>query len=148
MSGAMNDEQAKKVGLRALAAGFEWKPRCLDGHWGRQVVRSRDDESGDPVLTLEWDEHDNPRLACLSDRAWPDFRDETGATLGALLAQVREAAKDAGVSVWHDQGTGTWSWMAGGCHHGVWIPSDADGYSTEAEALVSALEWAKGGKAA
>ena len=72
----------------------------------------------------------------------PDLTDP--ATLGCLLALVREAAKDAGASVWNDRRTGTWSWMAGGCHHGVWIPSDADGYSTEAEALVSALEWAKG----
>ena len=143
----MNDEQAKTVGLRALAAGFEWKPRCLDGHWDRQVVRSRDDESGDPVLALEWCD-DNPRLACLSDRAWPDFRD--AATLGVLLAQVCEALSDPGASVVcasYDPGLGRGYRfrVVGGHHHGMGFHAMSERhYDIRAEALVSALEWAKG----
>ncbi len=62
------------------------------------------------------------------------------ATVGCLLALVREAWGDSGVSVWHVRSAGVWSWMAGGCIHGVWRPSDADGYETEAAALVAALE--------
>ena len=68
----------------------------------------------------------------------PDLTDP--ATLGCLLTLVREAWSDAGASVWHDRRVGVWSWMADGCTHGVWRPSDEDGYATEAEALVAALE--------
>jgi hypothetical protein len=68
----------------------------------------------------------------------PDLSDP--ATVGALLALVREAWGDPGASVWHDRRVSVWSWMADGCIHGVWRPSDADGYETEAEALVAALE--------
>lgn len=129
----MTDEQAKALGEQAEAAGFEWKPGCLARYSGHAWYRTTEADSlGFPAKTRP----PNPR------QAWPDFRDP--ATLGCLLALVREAAEDAGASVWNDRRTGTWSWMAGGCHHGVWIPSDADGYSTEAEALVAALEWAKG----
>jgi hypothetical protein len=70
--------------------------------------------------------------------AWPDLDDP--ATLGCLLALVREAWGDLGASVWHDRRVGLWSWMAGGCTHGVWRPFDEDGYTLEAEALVAALE--------
>jgi len=75
------------------------------------------------------------------DPTWgslPDLSDP--ATVGALLALVREAWGDPGASVWHDRRVSVWSWMADGCIHGVWRPSDADGYETEAEALVAALE--------
>jgi hypothetical protein len=70
--------------------------------------------------------------------ALPDLDDP--ATLGCLLALVREAWGDLGASVWHDRRVGLWSWMAGGCTHGVWRPFDEDGYTLEAEALVAALE--------
>lgn len=67
----------------------------------------------------------------------PDFRD--AATGGCLLALVREAWADAGASVWRDHRTGLWCWMAQGAFHSVHCPG-VDGYDTEAESLVAALE--------
>ena len=71
----------------------------------------------------------------------PDLEDP--ATLGCLLALVREAWSDPGVSVWYDRRVGLWAWMANGCAHSVHRTSDEDVYDTEAEALVAALEAAK-----
>jgi hypothetical protein len=77
----------------------------------------------------------------LPQGAIPDLFDP--ATLGCLLALVREAWSDPGVSVWYDRRVGLWAWMANGCAHSVHRPSDEDGYDTEAEALVAALEAAE-----
>lgn len=70
--------------------------------------------------------------------AVPDLTDR--ATVLLLLDLVREAWGDPGASVWHDRRAGMWCWMAQGCMHGVHVPRDADGYDTEAAALVAALE--------
>lgn len=73
---------------------------------------------------------------------WPDFRDP--ATLGTLVAQVRERWGDPGVHAIRDTGAGRWVGVP------VWRIRASDGYDlprtptmatpTEAEAWVMALE--------
>lgn len=73
----------------------------------------------------------NPEVGTL-----PDLTDP--ATLGCLLALVREAWGDPHAHVWYNYQTGGWVWTVNGqsctVHVGV------DQYPTEAEALVAALE--------
>ncbi len=137
----ITDERAIELG-RAVAA---W-----DARWWSAGMRTMPDRDG-RVWRLSWkdDERTAYNLTQESGRRLrhsapcvggmiPDLRD--AATLGCLLGLVRLAWGDSGASVWHDRRAGVWSWMADGCIHGVWRPSDADGYETEAEALVAALE--------
>ena len=126
----MTDQEWQDLGRRAVACKhWRWMPGMLARYSADAWYRTSEvDSVGIPVRVRP----PNPRSA------WPDFRD--AATLGCLLALVREAWGDLGASVWHDRRTGLWSWMAGGCIHSVWKPSDADGYPTEAAALVAALE--------
>ena len=110
----------EELGRRAVACkGWRWMPGMLSQDTGLRL-----DE-----MTDEW------------EGKVPDFSDP--ATLGCLLALVREAWSDSGVYVWCDLPVGLWCWMANGCSHSVHRPSDEDGYDTEAEALVAALEAAK-----
>jgi len=81
----MGDATAKELGLRALAAGFEWAPGCVatDGDARARLIESHGDEWWG-VVDHAW--------SCLDlDGAWPDFRDESGATLGVLLRQFIDA---------------------------------------------------------
>jgi len=64
----MDDETAKELGLRALAAGFEWAGGAVDGRTRERY------EDGDGAWVVS---------------KWPDFRDP--ATLGVMLRQFIDA---------------------------------------------------------
>lgn len=136
----MTDEQLIDLGQRAFACkGWRWMPgmRAIEADPEMRQHGPSWERAIDGVNGLEqYQAHGG----CIEPV--PDFRDP--ATLGGLLALVREAWGDLGASVWHDRRTGLWSWMAGGCIHSVWRPSDADGYPNEAAALVAALEACNG----
>lgn len=124
-----------ELAKRAVACkGWRWMPGMRD--------------MGGNVYLGQYANHHDRHGWCRFDRGqwiWgvddfglPDITDP--ATLGCLLHLVREAWDDECASVWIDYRTGMAQWMARGCHHGVWRPSDADGYYGDAEALVAALE--------
>jgi len=150
----MTDEQFIDLGRRAVACkGWRWLP-------GMSIIRRKTGPAGgtglrpthlrvaltcghpcDPFASVV--DVDRLPRPCPPDPHWvPDLRDP--ATVGCLLALVRGEWGDLGASTWHDRRTGLWSWMAGGCIHSVWRPSDADGYPNEAAAIVAALEAANG----
>ena len=93
----MDDETAKELGLRALAAGFEWAGGvlwlALDAETG-EPCEGRVDVSAESVEDL-WS-------AEIVTSPWPDFRDP--ATLGVLLAQVRDVYDDPGAHPCPDLG--------------------------------------------
>lgn len=133
----------KALGRRALACkGWRWMPGMLAHHpnWragrvshvGLTAVRVAC-RYPSPVGGTEWAVPPLPITDLLPDLSDP-------ATLGCVLALVREAWGDSGASVFYDRSAGVWSWMADGFYHGVWRPSDVDGYDTESEALVAVLE--------
>lgn len=99
----MTREQAEALGRWALAAGWE--------HHRRQLSFPLPSDFGPPV---------------------PDFRDETGATRGILLEQVREAWGQPHLYCLYSE------------PHGQWCVTFGKGYvawaDTEPEALVAALE--------
>lgn len=119
--------------MRALAeqaaqcAGWRWLPgmRAVysDGAWYR--LTEGDAAYGIPVKYRP----PNPR------GAKPDLTDP--ATVGCLLALVREAWGDDGAHVWCDHRTGEWQWMANGQAGSV--HARHDGYPTEAHAATAAL---------
>jgi hypothetical protein len=137
----MTDEQLIDLGRRAVACkGWRWMPGML-------ALDSTDEEHPGRVIddrkSLVYEDADGAiREGVVARSDLPDLTDP--ATLGCLLELVREAWVDLGASVWHDRRTGIWSWMAVGCMHSVWMPSDEDGYPTEAAALVAALEACNG----
>lgn len=94
-----------------------------------QILRV--DPSGWPWESAELFEPDSTRImGWIRDGTLPDLTNP--ATLGCLLALVRDAYKDAFVSV-HPEGNNTW------------LVSDCEGYHiasgrSESEALVNALE--------
>jgi len=140
----MSDDDAKALGLRALAAGFRWAGGVLSGgdRWGLN----------DPALDLcrfaEVEGHRHQDWA--ADGDWPDFRDP--ATLGVLLAQVREAHGFTHLfttaTIWVDVGRVSYGVegtdAGGGVTDMVRSYREGSGESelcwSEAEALVSALE--------
>lgn len=125
----MTDQEWQDLGRRAVACKhWRWMPGMLARYSADAWYRTSEvDSVRIPVRVRP----PNPRSA------WPDLRDP--ATLGCLLALVREAWADAGASVWRDHRTGLWCWMAQGAFHSVHCPG-VDGYDTEAESLVAALE--------
>lgn len=119
----MKDEKYwEDLGRRAVACeGWRWMPgmlvRYADGSWYRlRFVR----KSGG---------HWSPS---------PDFRDP--ATVGCLLALVRERRDDPRTHVWYSDATGVWLWTAQGTSSEVWLGEARGAFETEIEALVAALE--------
>ena len=153
----MTHDDAKELGLRALAAGFKWAPGCRDGQGGVRLFGP-----ADGLRYSEWVGAHEQYTGAFDGwyGNWPDFRDP--ATLGVLLAQVRIVYGDAGAHPCPDLGSrvqaNRW-WMMSGddthlccsldakqrreegrrccvggpCHHVTTGP-------TEAHALVAALE--------
>lgn len=114
----MTDDEARALGLRARAAGFEPTEGCL--------VRSRpyDRNAVDPRA---WTPHRVSAAIPAAAGAWPDLRDD--ATRGVLLGQVISAMNaDPRQPLQFD----TWADLA------------ADLGSLEPEALVAALERGQG----
>lgn len=111
----MTDEQATALGKRLVACkGFRPMRGMLD-------MQGR---TWDQALLWRWS----------NDVDVPDLRDP--ATLGCVLALVREAWGDPHASVWYDseywQSGNRWSWHA--------KEQSLVDYDTEADALVAALE--------
>lgn len=157
----MTDEQAKALGLRAVGAEFQWAPGCLAFSSATGPVRVLCDSTGEGGVNYvvrpgpDGNEVHAPRdfavMGAFPRPAggafpfWPNLRD--AATLGVLLAQVRKALGDPQAyvaPVWNKAALATSRWSVCRSHNrdnrGVCI-AEAD---SEAEALVSALEWAKG----
>jgi hypothetical protein len=150
----MTDDEAKALGLRALAAGFRWAPGVLyrTGHdeyheaWRCFAPPARNivgDGIGPWFVNGVGDvysmEEESAPLALIY-HPWPDFRDP--ATLGVLLALVREACEphrgsDYIASTMHT-GTG-WGVRARYGSEGLATIVECV-HETEAHALVAALE--------
>lgn len=118
----MTDDEAKALGLRALAAGFVPNDRCWEGqYWAAWYVTGGHD--GD---------------------SWPDLRD--AATRGVLLEQVRRARRDPffHVTPW-DGGWLGWDHPDGPSKDPVSVvdPYMDQAHPTEIHALVAALEAAR-----
>ena len=126
----LTEEQAIALGKRAMAAGWKWQPGAVDMHGCRCVAVDASGPRGVPVNP----EHD---IWFFRDDI-PDFRDP--ATLGILLAQVREVWKGPGIfTVDHFARNGSGSW---GVYSYQFLVRSTPRrkYPTEAEALVAALE--------
>lgn len=143
----MTDEEWSELGRRAVAcAGWRWLPGMLakGGHWPpARIIAICDNECEPPEVELawSWDRGDggNPTGLC------PDLRDP--ATLGCLLALVREAAEP-------ERAPGDWPMV---CTYqsaakkwgvGAWLSESGKAtfaalvlptYPTEAAAIVAAL---------
>jgi hypothetical protein len=119
----MTDEQIALARRAVACKGWRWMPGMLAVEWSAPGMSLT---GGRPVRVDDgWHEVG----------VWlPDLSDP--ATLGCLLALVREAWGDPHASVWYDseywQSGNRWSWHAK--EHSL-----CD-YDTEAEALVAALE--------
>lgn len=117
----MTKEQAIDLGKRAVAAGWRVWPGTLSMSGTRCTLT--------PI----------PLLPRADDT--PDFRDP--ATLGILLAQVREAWNEEGIYAYRTHAPdfgGQWSVNSFRLVRGM---PQAKRFGTEAEALVAALEAAK-----
>lgn len=162
----MNDDEAKALGLRAVACpGWRWMRGMVLGPDGWQVVTQDADALASDGLELahrdgRWS-MDSEQVAGVGPFAddgprWPDFRDP--ATLGCLLALVRDAWRQpyaVALAGEFSRGIGLGRdfkrWSMRGCSPRTGEPlhlaaSGAHGEreiisgATEAEALVAALE--------
>jgi len=135
----MNEEQWQGLGRRAVACkAWRWMPGMLDGIDEQRVASVRDG-----LVTMESDGliviHANIHVA---RRSLPDLRDP--ATLGCLLALVREAWGEPRLSVYvEDCGSNAWRIDAPYDCSEKLLPLCQARYPSEAEALVEALEAAQ-----
>lgn len=133
----MTDEQARELGLRAMACkGWRWVPGMLTikGYRITAVDGGMGGVQDDQHYPKTWGLEPHDCREAMDPTDWtPDFRDP--ATLGCLLGLVREAWGEplASCSFWHDEPDG-WDLTVGD------IPILGATYLTEAEALVAALE--------
>jgi len=139
--GDMTNDESKALGLRAMAAGMEWTRGCLDGSTGMTVLAAWH-IGGSTAAMAAFGLHQSHTISLWqqSNLGWPDLRDP--ATLGVLLAQVREAwephrGSDCIASTMHT-GTG-WGVRARYGSEGLATIVECT-HETEAEALVAALE--------
>lgn len=123
--------KALDLARRAVACKhFRWMPGMrlveFDGDEAARIVVMQDD--GNVRVSRE-----SGGNYGYSGEAWPDLTDP--ATVGCLLALVREAWGDRRMFTTYDDSDTQWPWD-------VWIPNRRSIRSgkTEAEALVAALE--------
>lgn len=124
----MTDEEAIELGARAVACkGWRWLPGMLTHRDDAAAVvtwRVLSEPVNDGHIMVMRVECLQRIYAKLASTPPPDLRDP--ATLGCLLALVREAKDDPG-------------WQALNLGEDAWAIEGAD-YPTEAHALVAALE--------
>lgn len=140
----------RDLGLRALAAGFEWQRGVMrDDGWvcvghdhtcPDQKAFIGPDACGCPGPSWAWAEH------LEETKCWPDFRDP--GSMGSLLSLVRATWGDPGISCACEYVGGMrYMWtVCRGHHHGRKFVESVEQhtYASEAEALVAALEAACG----
>ena len=138
----MTNDEAEALGLRALAAGMEWSRGCVDGSTGMTVLDAWHIYGMSTAAMAAFGQHRSHTISLWqqSRLGWPDLRDP--ATLGVLLAQVRDALRCPWLYVTptggrrQSDGALLWEW------HGMAYGKSAKGWGwpSEAEALVVALE--------
>ena len=124
----------RELGKRAVACkGWRWMPWMLASDAGGNQHRVIEHDAGEYITTMLRDYND---AHCESSARAVDLLPvlDDPATLGCLLALVREAQPDQG------------RWVMSSCcsAYGRWYTNPSRGggrdYDTEAEALVAALE--------
>jgi hypothetical protein len=145
----MNDDDAKALGLEALAVGFRWAPGVKLGI-ADETYRltlawySEDEDEGATPIMHPAGDGIGPGWGWPADGSgwWPDFRDP--ATMGVLLAQVREASGrllSPVATIGLDRSDG---WTIDHPESPVVDALDIGHHPTEAHALVAALRAARG----
>ena len=137
----MTDDEAKAIGLRAVAAGFRVEPGCRV--WRHGILYTVAWRDGGTLGLNEGGCHIAEVDAC---EVWPDFREWP--SMGCLIGQVRKAfaatwraldGVDASLPQlqpkWNGVRRAGWDVVADGGFFGGVLGSGA----TEVEALVAAL---------
>ena len=130
----MAPEQKDLVRRFVACEHWRWMPGMLDAETGLRVVKAGTDK--DPRVGLGNLDNFILYYPDMLKGHYPDLTDP--ATLGCLLALVREVWGDRRAHVYHSYATGLWVWIVNGMACSVRV--GVDGYDTEAEALVAALE--------
>ena len=129
----MTEGQAIELGKRAMAAGWKWQAGAANT-FGWRILKA-----GAQVLRVDTGDHGELLWREDTDAGTPDFRD--AATLGILLAQVRERYGDATIHVQFDEEV--WQVAFWNPDNFFWSYWPERHFSTEVEALVACLEAAK-----